>query len=124
MMLMYTIFSTPYSALSGVLTANSQDRTSVKSIRFIFAFTCGFFVNYFTLDLVSHFGEGDDAKGWQMTMGLYSLVAAAIFALTFFSTRERVEPPTGHVNNPLQDVRDLTKIGRGLSFLGSRSLSC
>lgn len=111
MMLMYTILSTPYSALSGVLTANTQDRTSVNSIRFIFAFTCGFFVNYFTLDLVEYFGQGDDARGWQRTMGLYGLIAAAIFAFTFFSTRERIKPPASSTSNPAQDVRDLLNNG-------------
>lgn len=111
MMLMYTVLSTPYSALSGVLTANSQDRTSLNSIRFIFAFSCGFFVNYFTLDLVAYFGQGDDEKGWQLTMTMYGLIAAAIFATTFFLTKERVKPPAGQINNPIQDIGDLTKNG-------------
>lgn len=111
MMLMYTVLSTPYSALSGVLTANSQDRTSLNSIRFIFAFTCGFFVNYFTLDLVAYFGQGNDEKGWQLTMTLYGFLAATIFATTFFSTKERIKPPVGQINNPIQDISDLTKNG-------------
>lgn len=111
MMLMYTVLSTPYAALSGVMTANSQDRTSLYSIRFIFAFTCGFFVNYFTLDLVSFFGQGDDQKGWQLTMTLYGLAAATIFAITYFSTRERIKTPVKHINNPVEDIGDLLKNG-------------
>lgn len=111
MMLMYTVLSTPYAALSGVMTADSQDRTSLYSIRFIFAFTAGFFVNYFTLDLVSFFGQGNDEKGWQLTMLLYGLGAACIFAITFFSTKERVKAPVERVNNPVQDIGDLLKNG-------------
>lgn len=107
MMLMYTILSTPYSALSGVMTARSQERTSLISIRFIFAFSCGVIVNYFTLDLVAFFGQGDDEKGWQMTMGTYGLVAAVAFFITFISTRERIQPPAAQKTNAVQDIKDL-----------------
>ncbi len=107
MMIMYTVLSTPYSALSGVMTAKSQERTSLISIRFIFAFSAGFFVNYFTLDLVSHFGAGDDAKGWQMTMLLYGLAASAIFLVTFLSTKERISPPASQDTKPIEDITDL-----------------
>lgn len=107
MMMMYTVLSTPYSALSGVMTAKSQERTSLISIRFIFAFSAGFFVNYFTLDLVSHFGAGDDAKGWQMTMLLYGLAASVIFFITFLSTKERITPPAAQKTNPIDDIKDL-----------------
>ena len=45
MMLLYTVLSTPYSALSGVMTARSQERTTLISIRFLFAFTGGALIN-------------------------------------------------------------------------------
>ncbi len=107
MMMMYTVLSTPYSALSGVMTARSQERTSLISIRFIFAFSAGFFVNYFTLDFVNALGNGDDAKGWQLTMTLYGLAAALIFGVTFLTTKERISPPAGQKTNPVDDIKDL-----------------
>ncbi len=107
LMIMYTVLSTPYSALSGVMTASSQERTSLISIRFIFAFSCGFVVNYFTLDLVKYFGQGDDALGWQLTMLTYGLAAAVVFAITFLSTRERITPPASQQTNPIDDIKDL-----------------
>ncbi|WP_188149827.1 MFS transporter [Teredinibacter waterburyi] len=107
MMMMYTVLSTPYSALSGVMTARSQERTSLISIRFIFAFSAGFFVNYFTLDFVNALGGGDDAKGWQLTMLIYGFAAAAIFFVTFSTTKERISPPASQKTNPLDDIRDL-----------------
>jgi len=109
MMMMYTVLSTPYSSLSGVMTARSQDRTSLISIRFIFAFSGGFVVNFFTMDLVNAFGQGDDAKGWQMTMLLYGVAAAIIFTITFFTTRERIAPPQTQKTNPVADIKDLIK---------------
>ncbi len=107
MMMMYTVLSTPYSALSGVMTARSQERTSLISIRFIFAFSCGFLVNYYTLEFVKIFGNGDDAKGWQLTMVLYGAVAAVMFFITFLTTKERITPPPSQDTHPIQDIKDL-----------------
>jgi GPH family glycoside/pentoside/hexuronide:cation symporter len=107
MMLIYTILSTPYSALSGVMTAVSQERTTLISIRFLFAFTCGALVNKFTLPLVEYFGNGNDTKGWQYTMILYGLLAVIVFLVTFATTRERIAPPPNQKTNPLEDIREL-----------------
>ena len=109
MMLVYTILSTPYSALSGVITAQSQERTTLISFRFIAAFAGTTIVNYFTLDLVNLLGKDNQQLGWQLTMGLYGLIAAAVFAIVFFSTRERIAPPPSQQSNVIQDIADLTK---------------
>ncbi|KAA9130544.1 MFS transporter [Marinihelvus fidelis] len=108
LMLFYTMLNTPYSALSGVMTASSQERTTLISARFIFAFTCGALVNKYTLPLVEYFGGGNEIRGWQMTLVLYGALAAIIFAVTFFTTRERIEPPASQApTHPLRDIQDL-----------------
>ena len=111
MMVLYTVLSTPYSALSGVMTANSQERTTLISVRFVFAFTGGALVNKYTLPLVEWFGAGNDEKGWQLTMLLYGVVAAVIFVITFLNTKERIAPPPAQKTSPLDDIRDL--LGNG-----------
>ena len=107
MMVMYTVLSIPYSALSGVITANSQDRTTLISFRFIAAFSGTILVNYFTLDMVDWLGAGNETLGWQLTMGVYGIVAAFLFALVFFTTRERILPPAKQKTNALDDIKDL-----------------
>ncbi|MFK7887321.1 MAG: MFS transporter [Gammaproteobacteria bacterium] len=107
MMVGYTILSTPYSALSGVMTANTQERTTLNSVRFFFAFTGGALVNKFTLPLVAYFGAGDDARGWQLTMLLYACIAVFIFLTTFATTKERITPDPAQTTNPIADLRDL-----------------
>ena len=107
MMLAYTVLSTPYSALSGVMTADSQQRTTLISFRFIAAFAGTTVVNWLTLDLVRWLGRGDEQLGWQLTLGAYGVVAVACFLAVFLSTRERIEPPPQQSSTMRQDVSDL-----------------
>lgn len=107
LMFLYTAVNIPYTALMGVMTPNSVERTSIASIRFIGAFTAGVFVQYFTLRLVSFFGRGNDALGWQLTMVLYGLLAILMLVLCFASTRERVAPPPQQKSDLGRDLRGL-----------------
>ncbi|MGQ0798982.1 MAG: MFS transporter [Pseudomarimonas sp.] len=107
LMLAYTLVSMPYSALSGVMTAHGGERTTLISVRFLFAFTGGALVNKFTLPLVEAFGAGDTQLGWQRTMLLYGALAIGLFVVTFSTTRERIAPPPAQRSSPLQDIRDL-----------------
>lgn len=109
MMLTYTVLSMPYSALSGVMTSDGGERTSLISIRFIFAFIGGTLVNWLTLPLVELLGKGDDVRGWQLTMVVYGIVATLIFATTFFATRERVTPPAHQQTDVRRDLGDLVR---------------
>ena len=107
MMLAYTFINVPYGALLGVITGDSQQRTTLTSFRFIGAFTGGTLVAYFTLDLVAWFGSGDEQLGWQLTMTFYGLVAAVLFAISFFATKERVQPVIEQKTSIIQDLKDL-----------------
>lgn len=109
MMLCYTILSTPYSSLSGVMTARSQERTTLISVRFLFAFTGGALVNKYTLPLVEALGHGEPTLGWQRTMMFYGVIAALTFLVTFASTSERIEPSPTQETNPVRDARDLIR---------------
>src|SRR5690606_9275637 len=79
MMLAYTVLSMPYSALSAVMTADSQQRTTLVSFRFIAAFAGTTMVNAFTLHLVSTLGASDERLGWQLTLAAYGAVACLEF---------------------------------------------
>jgi GPH family glycoside/pentoside/hexuronide:cation symporter len=107
LMLVYTAVNTPYTALMGVMTPNSAERTSIASIRFVGAFTAGLFVQYFTLRFVKLFGQGSDARGWQWTMVLYGALAIVLLLLCFRSTRERVIPEQRHHADIKRDLRNL-----------------
>lgn len=107
LMLIYTGINIPYSALSGVMTRDSQERTTLISFRFIGGFTGGILVTYFTPKLVVWLGQGNEVLGWQLTMAVFGSVAALLFLTTFLTSRERVEPVAEQHQHFAQDVRDL-----------------
>lgn len=108
MMMAYTAINIPYSALMGVITPSTEERTSVSTFRFVGAFTGGIVVQTGTLYFVKWFGNGDPAVGWPLTMAFYGVLAAIMFGVTFASTRERVEPIQEE-----QDLgRDLVELAR------------
>jgi GPH family glycoside/pentoside/hexuronide:cation symporter len=107
MMLAYTFINVPYGALLGVMTADSQQRTTLTSFRFIGAFSGGTLVAYLTPKLVEYLGQGDEALGWQLTMTAYGAVALVLFMATFLATKERISPPVGQKTPVVHDIKDL-----------------
>ncbi len=105
LMMAYTAINVPYSAIMGVITPNSHERISVSSFRFVAAFVALFFIQYFipamTEDAV------DPAKSWQLAMTIVSGLAVVLFLVTFFSCKERVQPPKGQKTSFKQDIADL-----------------
>jgi glycoside/pentoside/hexuronide:cation symporter, GPH family len=110
LMLCYTFLNMPYNSLSAVLTADNQERSSLNSTRFFFAYLSSILVGAATPELAEFFGDGDrySAKGWQLTMVVYASIASCLFVVTFLTTRERVlPPPNQQKTNPLADLADL-----------------
>jgi GPH family glycoside/pentoside/hexuronide:cation symporter len=92
LMTLYSANNTPYSAMTAVMTGDVNERTSLSSFRFVAAMIAQLIVGGFTLPLVAKFGQGNNAKGWQMTIGLWALICIVCFVITFLSTRERIQP--------------------------------
>ncbi|GAB5561042.1 MAG: MFS transporter [Synoicihabitans sp.] len=92
-MLVYTAINIPYSALLGVITPNSTERTSVASYRFACAFGGQLLIVAAARPLIKIFGEGNEANGYRITMGIFCVIAVLLFWMTFALTRERVQPP-------------------------------
>ncbi|WP_199535471.1 MFS transporter [Rhodohalobacter sp. SW132] len=107
LMMLYTAINVPYSALMGVITPNSMERTEVSSFRFVAAFGGQVIVGAATLGLVEYLGGGDETLGWQMTMVAYGALAVALLFATFYLTKERVSPKKEVRNKPSADLKDL-----------------
>lgn len=92
MMLAYTIVNVPYSSLLGVISANSAERTTVSTYRFVCAFGAQFLISAFVIPLRDALGGGDEGLGYQRTMALFAVASVILWFVTFATTRERVEP--------------------------------
>jgi sugar (glycoside-pentoside-hexuronide) transporter len=84
----YTIVSIPYSGLTALITNDTKERTTLSAYRMAFALGGGIIVGVGTQPLVTLFGGG--AQGFQMTLGLYGVLAVLLLTLTFFQTKETV----------------------------------
>jgi len=115
-MMAYTAINIPYGALMGVITPNSLERTSVSTYRFVAAFIGGIIVQSFTLSLVNWFGNTgklddkggaiiSEQTGFFWTVLLFALVAIVLFTITFFTTRERVQPEVTQPSTFRADLR-------------------
>lgn len=111
MMLMYTAINIPYSALLGVLTPSSEDRTSASSYRFVMALLPVFIIVNTAIPMVEFFGNGSSVspRGWQLTMVCYASLAVLLFVATFAMTKERVQPPAEQKNALGTDLRNLLR---------------
>jgi GPH family glycoside/pentoside/hexuronide:cation symporter len=109
MMVCYTGINIPYNALSGVMSNDAQERSTINGLRFIFAFSGSMLVTAITPDLVKWLGHGNDRLGWQLTMVFWGITASCIFVVTFLNTRERIAPPPTQQTNVRRDIADLTQ---------------
>jgi len=108
-MFLYSTVNIPYTALLGVISGDPVDRTSASSFKFVGAYLGGFIVSATVLPLAAHFGQGDAAKGWQMTLGVYGIAAVIFFLVTFLSTHERIQPIAKEKTSIGNDLKDLSK---------------
>ncbi len=107
MMMIYTAINVPYSALMGVISPNSLERTEVSSFRFVAAYGGLLIVTSATESLVEYFGNGDAQLGWQLTIGCYAVLSIILWIVTFFTTKERVDPPKDQQADFKRDSKDL-----------------
>lgn len=111
LMMVYSANNLPYSALSGVMTGDLGERTSLSSYRFFIAMAAAFVVLGTALPLVKYFGQGNNARGYQMTMGIFSVLCVIFFVITFLTTKERIQPDPRQKSSIRQDFADLVRNG-------------
>jgi len=90
--IVYSAINLPYSALMGVISPSSVERTKVSSFRFVGAYSAGLVVSLCTMYLVSAFGGKNQQLGFAMTVGLYALLGMVMWIICFLTTKERVIP--------------------------------
>src|SRR3954453_2262378 len=107
LMVIYAANNIPYCALSGVMTGDTRERTSLASWRFVCAMAATLVVNMFTLVLVKYLGQGDSASGYQQTMAVWGTLAVIFSLVAFAFTKERIAPIREQRSSVRQDLADL-----------------
>jgi GPH family glycoside/pentoside/hexuronide:cation symporter len=103
----YTVNNVPYASLTAVMTQDPDERTSISSYRQFAANSAGFIVQSLAIPMVAFFGRGNDARGYQLTMGLLSVLSVVFFVVAFFTTQERIQPDPQQKTSLGQDFSDL-----------------
>ncbi len=110
-MMLYSANNTPYSALMGVMTPDSSERSSIASYRFVGALIGQFIIQALPLPLVAKLGHGDSARGWAITMAIFGFLIIILNLITFASTRERVVSAPGQKPSLRADLKDVFTCG-------------
>ena len=107
LMLLYSAINIPYGALSGVMTDDPLERTSLNSYRMALAQVGGIIANSSFMVLIAKFGGGNQHLGAQRTVMLFSAAAILRFLVSFFTTQERIHPAAGQKTKLTQDLKML-----------------
>ena len=107
MMVIYTAINIPFGALLGVISQNSEERTSMSSMKMVFAYLSGLAVQAFLIPMVEYFGAENEATGFQISMAILGSIAFVLFLIAFFNTRESVKPDPKMKMSLKLDVKEL-----------------
>jgi len=117
LMILYTAINIPYTAMLGVLTPNPVERTTLSSVKFVGAFMGNIVISFCLLPGMKLLGVSSETKAWQLTFAIIGVAVVAFFLITFFNTRERVQPPKAQQTEVRRDLADLFTNGPWIVLL-------
>lgn len=98
MMTVYTAINVPYGAMLGVVSSDSNERTTFSSFRMFFAYGGSFVALAIFEPLRDMFGgmlgaenPSVDPTSWQLSIAVIAVLCLLIFLLCFKMTKERVK---------------------------------
>lgn len=115
LMIVYSANNLPYSALSGVMTGDIAERTSLSSYRFISAMSAAFVIQAIAPVMLAHFSHGSaghyDPHAYQIVMTIFGALSIVFFIITFSTTKERIQPTGKQDASIRRDLLNLVKNG-------------
>jgi glycoside/pentoside/hexuronide:cation symporter, GPH family len=112
LMTAYTAVNVPYSALGGVMTADSEERGNLQTWRFAMAMFGGFLVSASIFKLAALLGGGEEPENYQLgfpfAATILAIIAVVFFLGCFKLTKEYVYTDQKQgTRNVLQDLRSM-----------------
>lgn len=103
--MLYTLINVPYGALNASLTRDTEEITTLTSVRMFLANTGGLAVAYGIPKIVSTLSPDgktntpESAEAWFITMAIYAVVGLALLIFCFSQSKERVVMDTKETAN-------------------------
>ncbi len=112
MMMVYTAINVPYASLMGVMSSIPEERTTLASYRFVFAFGGSILALAFAKPLVDLFSKSNNGTlnlqfGWQMMTIVFAVITTIFFWLNFAWTHERIRPIKTQKTSVWRDLKDM-----------------
>ncbi len=97
----YTANNIAYSALTSLITKNSQERVQMGTFRFIGSTLGNLLVSNFTLVMVEKFGGGN--VGWRTTAIIFALIGLVVNTISVLSVKEL---PEEEINEAYREAKE------------------
>ncbi|MDX2430012.1 MAG: MFS transporter [Bacteroides sp.] len=107
LLVMYTLIMVPFNSLIGVMTSDPLDRTSLSSFKFVFAYGATITVQALLIPMVKRLGQGNEARGYQLSMMGLAVICVIALLIAFLTTKERVAPDPKVKSSLKDDLKDL-----------------
>jgi Na+/melibiose symporter-like transporter len=78
-----TANNVPYASLTGVMTDDPNERNSITSYRQILRQQRGLHRGSLAVPMVAFLGHGNNALGYQLTMGIFLVLSVVLFLIAF-----------------------------------------
>lgn len=87
---LYTIVNIPFCAMLPFLTADSQERTTLSSVRILLGSLGSTIVAVATLPLVATLGNGNQSQGFFYTAVIFGVIATFFLLVSFKNVEEKI----------------------------------
>jgi sugar (glycoside-pentoside-hexuronide) transporter len=85
---LYTGINTPVTAILSALTDDPKERVTLTTFRMVGSKLGVLLVNLTGIELVRALGQGDDRKGFMLTVPAFAVASVALFLIAFRNLRE------------------------------------
>jgi sugar (glycoside-pentoside-hexuronide) transporter len=98
--ILYTGINTPVTSILSALTSDPKERVTLTCFRMFGSKAGVLLVNATAWPLIAWLGQGDDKRGFMLTMPIFAALSVALYLLAFRNLKETI--PVEHTPMPLK----------------------
>ena len=98
--ILYTGINTPVTSILSALTSEPKERVTLTCFRMFGSKAGVLLVNATAWPLIAWLGQGDDKRGFMLTMPIFAALSVALYLLAFRNLKETI--PVEHTPMPLK----------------------